>query len=57
MAIMGIGKILQILGMVQVGHALYIGLSQDNAMNKEMLLLGIGIVIFVLGRFLERRTL
>jgi len=51
-----IGKILQILGMVELGHALYVGLSQDNAMNKEMLLLGIGIVIFILGRFLEKRA-
>jgi hypothetical protein len=50
-----IAKILQILGMVELGHALYIGISQDNAMNKEMLLLSIGVVLFTLGRFLEKK--
>jgi hypothetical protein len=54
------GKTLELVGLVIVFAALLagLGLTQDgqSSMGKEMLLLGIGGIVFTLGYFLERGT-
>lgn len=51
-----LAKILQALGIADVGYALFVGLTEEKSMSKELWLLGIGVVVFYLGRFLETRT-
>ncbi len=51
-----LAKILQALGIADVGYALFVGLTEEKSMGKELWLLGIGVVVFYLGRFLETRT-
>lgn len=48
-------KFLEALGLAVVGYALIVGLTEDKSMGKELYLLGIGAVVFYLGRFLEER--
>lgn len=54
------GKALELIGLVVVFAALLagLGLTQDGqaSMGKEMLLLGIGGMVFTLGWLLERGT-
>ncbi len=50
-----LAKILQALGIADVGYALYVGLTEEKSMSKELWLLGIGVAVFYLGRFLETR--
>ena len=56
-----IGKTLELIGMAFLGAGLYIGcinphgLSEGKAMGAEMGSLVIGILIFFLGRTLEKR--
>lgn len=56
-----IGKTLELIGMAFLGAGLYIGcinphgLSEGKAMGAEMGSLMIGILIFFLGRTLEKR--
>ena len=56
-----IGKTLELIGMAFLGAGLYIGcinphgLSEGKAMGAEMGSLAIGILIFFLGRMLEKR--
>ena len=51
-----LAKTLQALGIADVGYALFVGLTEEKSMGKELWLLGIGVVVFYLGRFLETRT-
>ena len=47
---------LQILGMIYLGWALYQGISlKHGGMAEEYKWLGIGVVIFLVGRLMERR--
>ncbi len=50
-----LGRGLQVLGMANLGVALFIGITEEHGMGPEFLLLGIGIVLFMLGRFLQGR--
>ena len=52
---MSIARILQIIGIILVLDALYVGIVKDS-MKMEVLLLFIGGVIFYVGRIFERRS-
>jgi len=47
-------KLLELIGFAHVGYALFVGLTQENAMGLEMKLLMLGALLFTLGRVLER---
>ena len=51
-----LAKFLQAFGIADVGYALLVGLTEERSMGKELWLLGIGVLVFYLGRFLEGRT-
>lgn len=50
-----LGRSLQILGMGNLVVALFVGVTEEHGMGPEMVLLGIGTLLFLLGRLLERR--
>ncbi len=50
-----LGKALEMLGMTSLMVALFVGLTDDQGMAKEYLFLGIGIVLFLIGRILEKQ--
>jgi hypothetical protein len=50
-----LAKSLQALGMVNLMVALYTGISMESGMALEYAFLGAGIVLFLLGRYLEPR--
>ena len=49
-------KLLELIGFAHVGYALFVGLTQENAMGPEMKLLMLGAGLFALGRLLERKA-
>jgi hypothetical protein len=49
-------KVLEALGVADVGYALYVGLTEEHGMGRELYLMLIGFAIFSAGRFLERRA-
>jgi hypothetical protein len=49
-------KLLQLIGFAHVGYALFVGLTEAHAMTAELRLLMLGVVLFYLGRLLERRA-
>ena len=49
-----IGRALQLIAMLQVGYALYTGFVLDD-WKGELRLLAIGALLFIVGRFVERR--
>jgi hypothetical protein len=51
-----LAKLIQALGVADVGYALYVGLTEDHSMGRELQLMMLGFVIFYVGRFLERRA-
>ena len=51
-----LAKFLQALGFADVGYALLVGLTEEQSMGKELLLLGIGVVVFSCGRYLETKA-
>jgi hypothetical protein len=51
-----LGRSLQVLGMANLVVALFVGMTDEHGMGPEMLLLGIGALLFLFGRFLERRS-
>ncbi len=51
-----LAKIIQALGIADVGYALFVGVTQENGMGRELTLMMLGFAIFTLGRFLERRA-
>jgi hypothetical protein len=50
-----LGKVVQALGVADVGYALYVGLTEANSMGRELMLLCIGLGVFSVGRLIERR--
>jgi hypothetical protein len=48
--------LIQALGLADVGYALFVGVSQENGMGRELILMTLGFAIFMFGRFLERRA-
>ena len=51
-----VSKILQGLGLADVGYALFVGIARNSSMAEEIVLTLIGLGIFSLGRVLERKT-
>lgn len=51
-----LAKFLQALGCADVGYALFVGITEERGMGKELLLLGIGVLIFTFGRYLESKA-
>ena len=51
-----VAKVLQALGMADVGYALYVGMVQGVPMAEEIVLTLIGVGLFTIGRTLERKT-
>ncbi len=51
-----LAKIIQALGIADVGYALFVGVTQENGMGRELTLMMLGFAIFTFGRFLERRA-
>ncbi len=56
-----VGKVLELMGIVLLGAGLYLGcanpygLSEGKSMGVEMGSLAVGILIFFIGRMLEKR--
>lgn len=50
-----VAKVLQALGVADVGYALYVGIMQESSMAEEIVLALIGVGIFSMGRVLERK--
>ena len=51
-----LAKLLQALGFADVGYALLVGVTREHSMGKELLLLGVGVGVFSLGRYLEAKA-
>ena len=51
-----VAKILQALGLADIGYALYVGVMRNSSMAEEIVLTLIGLGVFSLGRALERKT-
>jgi len=51
-----LAKLIQAVGIGDVGYALFVGLTEENAMGREITLMALGFGIFTFGRFLERRV-
>jgi hypothetical protein len=49
-------KLLQLIGFAHVGYALFVGLTEPNAMSAELRLLMLGAGLFYVGRLLEGRA-
>ncbi len=51
-----LAKIIQALGIADVGYALFVGVTQEDGMGRELILMVLGFAIFTFGRFLERHA-
>ena len=51
-----VAKILQALGLADIGYALFVGIMRNSSMAEEIVLTLIGLAVFSLGRALERRV-
>lgn len=51
-----LAKLVQAIGFADVGYALFVGLTEANAMGRELYLMMLGFGIFSVGRLLERRA-
>ena len=51
-----LAKLVQAIGVLAVAYALYVGVTEEHGMARELQLLAIGMVIFYIGRFLESRA-
>lgn len=51
-----IAKVLQAIGIADVGYALFVGIAQGSSMAEEIVLALIGVGVFSLGRVLERKA-
>ncbi|MBI2090383.1 MAG: hypothetical protein HYT78_16855 [Deltaproteobacteria bacterium] len=49
-------KVLQAIGIADVGYALFVGIARGASMTEEIVLALIGVGVFSLGRVLERRV-
>jgi hypothetical protein len=48
-----LAKVLQALGLADVGFALYVGITQAHGMGNEYKFTGIGILVFLAGYIIE----
>ncbi len=46
---------MQIVALLQVGTAFFIGVTREGAVRYELQWLGIGVAIFLTGKLLERK--
>jgi hypothetical protein len=51
-----LAKILQALGLADIGYALFVGIMGNSSMAEEIVLTLIGLGVFSLGRALERKV-
>jgi hypothetical protein len=51
-----VAKILQAMGLADIGYALYVGIMNNSSMAEEIVLTLIGLGVFSLGRALERKV-
>lgn len=51
-----LAKILQALGLADIGYALFVGVMRNSSMAEEIVLTLIGLGVFSLGRALERKV-
>ena len=51
-----VAKILQALGLADIGDALFVGIMRNSSMAEEIVLTLIGLGVFSLGRALERKV-
>jgi hypothetical protein len=51
-----LAKLVQALGIADVTYALYVGLTEEHSMGRELKLMALGFAIFYVGRLLERRA-
>jgi hypothetical protein len=51
-----LAKFVQALGFADVSYALFVGLTEEHGMGRELGLMVVGAAIFYLGRFLERKA-
>lgn len=51
-----VAKVLQAIGIADVGYALFVGIAQGRSMAEEIVLALIGVGVFSLGRVLERKV-
>jgi len=49
-------KVIQALGVADVGYALYVGLTEEHAMGRELYLMLLGFAIFTVGRSRSKRA-
>jgi len=49
-----LAKLVQAIGVADVGYALFVGLTEANSMTRELYLMGLGLGIFYVGRLIER---
>jgi len=50
-----VAKILQAIGLADVGYALFVGIIRDSSMAEEIVIALIGVGLFAMGRTLERK--
>ncbi len=48
-------KVLQAIGLADVGYALFVGIIRDSSMAEEIVLTLFGVGLFAMGRTLERK--
>jgi hypothetical protein len=51
-----VAKILQALGLADIGYALFVGIMRNSSMAEEIVLTLIGLGVFSLGRALENKV-
>ena len=51
-----VAKILQALGLADIGYALFVGIMGNSSRAEEFVLTLIGLGVFSLGRALERKV-
>jgi hypothetical protein len=56
LAVFFVAKALQAIGVVDVGVGLYLGMTAERGLWRELELTVVGLAIFYLGRLLERRV-
>jgi hypothetical protein len=49
------GRAMQVLGMVQLAIALYLGVTLEGGMAEEYQWLAVGVAVFLAGRLIERK--
>ncbi len=51
-----VAKVLQAIGLADVGHALFVGITQNTSMAEEIVVTLIGVGLFSMGRTLESKA-